>query len=245
MNLNVNKLINDATIEILVNKNPKKVISDLQELIHTQKTEIPAVKDTLGLALFHDKNYVEAAKVYYELKKYYQSGFCELLLGNKDKARELWFNAEDSAAICWARCLIDLIEVRVDLIPTFLQIRNHLECDLGYFIQADKLNYAENVIQCSDFLSDINPEANKFIGKALMYNGYSNLAMNFFFKSQELIPNDPEIYFHIAQYSYDKGSLNEARLLLKQCLDLNISYTPARFLLDKIAQQLISEANKP
>ncbi|MDD3012205.1 MAG: hypothetical protein PHC34_00690 [Candidatus Gastranaerophilales bacterium] len=244
MDLNVNKLVNDATLEILVNKNPKKVIRDLYELINTSKVENEVIKSVLAFAFFENKNYFEAAIIYHKLNKYYQAGFCELLLGNKAKARELWFNAQDSGAVCWARCLIDLIEVKVDLIPTFLQIRNHLESDLGYFIQAGKLDYAENVIQCSDFLADINPETNKFIGKALMNNGFSNLSVNFFLKSQELIPNDPEVYFYIARYSFETGALNEARHFLKQCIDLNASYTPAKKLLDEIGEVLLSNVNK-
>jgi len=240
MDLNVNKLINDATIEILVNKNPKKVVRDLYELINTDKTNTELIKNTLALAFFENKNYAEAAKIYYELNKQYQAGYCELLLGNKTKAKELWFNAQNSGAVCWARCLIDLIEVKVGLIPTFLQIRNHLESDLCYFIQADKIEYAENVIQCSDFLTDINPETNKFIGKALMNSGFPSLSIDFFIKSREIIPNDPEVYFYIARYSFETGALNEARQFLKQCLDLNMSYTPAKKLLDKIGKQLLS-----
>jgi len=244
MDLNVNKLVNEATIEILVNKNPQKVICNFNELINTNKENVEELKNVLALAFFENKNYSEAAKIYYELKKYYQAGFCELLLGNKAKAKNIWFNAEDSGAICWARCLIDLIEVKIDLIPTFLQIRNHLESDLSYFIQAYKIEYAENVIQCGDFLADINPETNKFIGKALMNSGYPNLSVNFFIKSRELIPNDPEVYYYLAQYSFETGAISEARHFLKQCLDLNISYTPAKKLLDKIGELLLSNSKK-
>jgi tetratricopeptide (TPR) repeat protein len=237
--MDINKLINDAYIEILVNKNPARVINEFLQLINVDKINNKTINNTLAFAYFENGNYQEASKIYLNSHNYYQAGFCELLLGNKDKARELWFNAEDSPVVCWSRCLIDMIEVRVELIPSFLQIRNHLECDLSYFIQAKKLDYAENVIQCSEFLSDINPETNKFIGKALMNNGFPNLAVNFFLKSKDVIPNDPEIYYHLAQYSFQINSFNEARLMLKQCLDLNQYYTPARNLLDKIGKQLL------
>lgn len=242
MSIDVNKLVNDATIEILVNNNPKKIVCELYELVYDKNIDSEEIKSTLAFAFYENKNYAEAAKIYYELNKPYQAGFCELLLGNKDKARKLWFNAPESSAICWGKSLIDLIEAKVDYIPTFLQVRNFLECDLSYFIKADKVNYAENVIKCSNFLSDINPETNKFIGKALMNNGFPNLAVTFFLKSREIIPTDPEIYYHLAQYTYQLGALPEARRMLKQCLDLNITYTPAKILLDKIGNEIISNA---
>jgi len=244
MDIDVNKLVNDATIEILVNNNTKKVICELYELVYDKNIDSEEIKSTLAFAFYENKNYMEAVKIYNELNMPYHAGFCELLLGNKDKTRELWFNAPESSAICWGKSLIDLIEIKIGLVPTFLQVRNFLERDLTYFIRADKVNYAENVIQCNNFLSDINPEANKFIGKALMNSGFQNLAVTFFLKSQEMIPTDPEIYYYLAQYTYQVGALDETKRMLKQCLDLNITYTPAKILLDKIGNEMISNAKK-
>lgn len=238
MDNDINKLVNHLYSEILVHKNFEKVISELSHLINVENKQV--LNNVSALAFFEKGSYKEASELYLAQNNYYQAGFCELLLGNKERARELWFNADDSPAVCWARCLIDMIDVKIELIPSFLQIRNFLECDLTYFIRAGKLNYAENVIQCSEFLADINPETHKFIGKALMNNGFPNLAVDFFMKSKDIISNDPEIYYHLAQYSLQINAFNEARLLLKQCLDLNRYYTPAKNLLIKIGENLLN-----
>lgn len=236
---NSKKLINEARKEILIKKNPAKAIESLMLL--AQQNDLATDNgflNSLALAYFENKNYTEAAKIYQKLNEKYQIGFCELLLGNEDKARELWFNAANSAAIHWGRCLIDLIHTKVGKIPTFLQIRNYLESDISYFIEADKVNYAENLINCEEFLFEINPESYKFIGRALLNSGFNNLAIKYFLKSQEIIPNDPEIYYHIGQYCYSINAYLEARNMLRQCLELNVHYTPAKNLLEKIELKL-------
>jgi len=45
---------------------------------------------------------------------------------------------------------------------------------------------------------------------------------------QKILPNDPEIYYHLGQYSQSVGALSEAKSMYKHCLLLSPSYTPAK-----------------
>ncbi|MFH0702435.1 MAG: hypothetical protein V2B14_02710 [bacterium] len=234
---NIKRIIIEARNEILVNNNPAKAIISIIELPENIKNNA-LLKNTLALAYLENKNYIEAAKIYYELDEKYQAGFCELLLGNKDTARKLWFSAPNSSAICWGKCLIDFINLKVGQTPSFLQIRNHLECNIGYFIQANQLVYIENIIKCSEVLASINLETYKFIGRALMNHNFPNLAVAYLLKSQKIVPHDPEIYFHLAQYSYQTEAYQEGKNMILKCLSLNKNFLPAKKLLEKMEEKL-------
>lgn len=237
----VKKEIFEARTEILVKKAPDSAINALLNMnLSKENDDYKLCKFTLALAYLESKNYAEAAKVYYEINELYQAGFCELLQGNQELARKIWFSSKESSAINWGKCIIEILEGKemVKNIPSFLQIRNYLESDISYFLQADKNDYAENLITCDEFFASINPEAYKFIGRALMNNGYPNLAANYYLKSQELIPQDPEIYFHLAQYSYQLNDIQNVKEMIYKCLELNRNFVPAQLLLEKLHSQL-------
>jgi len=232
---NIIKKIFEARKELLVNKNISKAIIDLTALLQISDVEnIYIIKSILALAYMENKDYSKAAEIFNQVNGYYQAGFCELLQGNIDKAKEIWEKLPENSIVQWGTSLLGFIILDAKLSPSFLQIRNYLECDIAYLIKADKLNYAENLIAYSEFLASIHPEAYKFIGKALFNTGYPNLAMNYYNKGKDFIPNDAEIYYLIAQYFYGQNSLPEAKQSLKKCLSLNKSYVPAKELLEFI-----------
>jgi tetratricopeptide (TPR) repeat protein len=200
---------------------------------------------TLALAYFEHRNYDLAANIYYQTGELYQAGFCELLSGSPEKSFELWNKLPDSEPVQWAKSLLTMIDNTISSpkLPSFIQIRNHLEADLSYIIQADRIEYAENLINCSDLLVQINPEAYKFIGKALMTNGFNSIAADFLLKSQQTIPNDPEIYYFLGQYSYDIGSIEESITMFEECLRINSSYSPARLMIEKLQNRTIIAHN--
>lgn len=233
------KLITQARKEALVNKNYAKAIQDLLEL--ADKYDVKAdyfYKQSLALAYFENRDYANAAKIYYEVDDKYQAGYCELLMGNRDAARELWLKAPDSSAVEWGRCLVDMVNFEVKKIPSFLQIRNYLEVDIGYFIQAQQFNFAQNLIDCVAVMVNINLEAYKFIGRALLHNGYAQPSVKFLLKGRHLLPQDPEVYYHLGQYSFAVEAYKEGKQYLKQCLSINKNYSPAKTLLTNIETKL-------
>lgn len=235
-NLSVKDLIAQAKKELLANKNCKKAFAVLElideEKITNYKDKV-LFKNTLALALLENRDYKAAAKIYEEIDEKYQQGYCELLAGNEDKAKELWYSAPDSEPCEWGKCLLDYINLKKGKKPTFLQVRNHLEADIGYFIQADKLKYAENLIKNDEIFISVNLESYKLIGRSLLNYGFYNMARKYLLKSLQLLPDEAETLYFLGKYNYAIGAYRESKRALERCLECNELYTPARELLNK------------
>ncbi len=233
------KALNICRNNIFVIQNYEKSIEIINNLLTiAQDEEINFIKFHLGTLYFENLEFEKAKSIFIELGEKYQVGYCELLLGDIEAARKSWDDAPDSGPVNWARCLPDLLNLDVTQIPTFLQIRNHLEIDLTYLIRSNNLSFANNLIECSQVFITINLETYKYIGRALLNNNYPNLGLKYLLEGQEALPQDPEIYFHLAQYSIMTNQLVECKHLLKKCLNINKYYSPARKLLQICENQL-------
>lgn len=221
------------------------LIKKAEKLIFTYRDSLSAIdllkyenfeeaKKLLAFSYFDTTQYYEASEVYKELNFAYQYGYCSLLMGDLKEAKQAFMMAKESSAQQWGLCIVDFISLKVERIPTFLQIRQFLEYDICNLLKAKKLELAENLISADEFLLQINPETYKYIGKALFNNGFGSLGLKYFAKSQKIIPNDSEIYFHLAQYSVQVKSYYDARQMLRQSIDLNSTYTPAKALLEEV-----------
>lgn len=231
---NLDVVLSEARNEIFIKKNFSSGI-ELLTSVECPETEL---HELLAFAYLENKQFANAANEYDILQKPYQQGLCELLQGNEYKARNLWYNAQENSVIQWAQTLYGFIHLRADRIPSYLQIRNYLEVDLGYLLKANQIEYAENLISCEDVMADINLETYKFIGRALFNNGYENLSVEFFMKSRDILPNDPEVYYHLAQYSFKVGSFRDVKLMAESCLDINKNYFPAKRIIELADERL-------
>jgi tetratricopeptide (TPR) repeat protein len=238
------EIIYKARQEILINKNPDDAIKLLLESIeHSGNSEFykNLSKTTLALAYQEKKEYAKAAEIYKEAGEKYQAGFCELLLGNKLEAERLWCGCSSSPAVQWGRCLLDFINLRPQpRVPSYLQIRNFLEMDISYFITANKLSYAENVIKNENVLVSVNLESYKLIGRVLLNFGFLNMAKKYLIKSVEIVDQDSETFYHLGQYNYEIGAYPESITMLKRCLELNSYYVPAAKFLKKVYLKMSS-----
>lgn len=233
--LNFREKIYEIRNIILVDKKPLEGLKILDNiLLDAPEKYLHFIKKTKALAYLENKNYKKASEIYQELNDFYQVGFCNLLEGNLEEAKNIWESLPDSAAKNWGLALIGFINVDIKVLPTYLQVRNHLEVDLDYLFKADKIDYVENVLRCCDVLFQINAESYKFLGRVLMNNEIYNIAFKFFTKSQKIIPQDPEIYFHMGQCSIGEGYYDKAKTFLKKCIDLNPNHYPAEQLLRNI-----------
>lgn len=247
VNQNLKNVIIKARNELLLSKKPETAIK-LLESINNESLKNSGVSSSLyrwfynvlGMSYIENQMYDEAFKALCLAGENYLAGFSRLLVGKPFEAEKIWNDLPDSGPVQWGKCLLKMIDdkVRKPPVPSIIQIRNHLEMDLSYLIQADRMDYAENLINCCDILAEVNPEAYKFIGKALMINGYNSIAAEFLIKSSRVIPNDPEIYFFLGQYSYNIGVVNESVGMFKECLRINSSYTPAQIMIDKIKNKI-------
>lgn len=230
-----NSQVLEARKELLINKNPEKAL-DILDSAEDKKCEF--YKNTLGLALLESGQYKEAAELFKELGENYHAGFCELLMGNEQAAKGLWDKSADSAPCRWGKGLLDFIKGRTGSIPTYLQIRNHLENDIGYFIQANQIRYAENLMKSDDIFITVNLETYKLIGRVLLNFGFLNMAHKYFLKSKDLIPEDPETYYYLGQYHYQSGQHKDSKTYFEKCLELNKNHTPSKKMLGKVQLKL-------
>lgn len=196
-----------------------------------------ATVELAGLILRDQKKFEDAAKLYRDIGDDYQAGYCMLLAGKMNDVRPYWARLAGKRPNHWCVSLFGMITHQITAYPTLLQVRNHLESDVTNLIAANQVQFLENLLMYADFLAQLNMEAYKFLGRALMYVGWLDKAEPFLLKGQKTLPNDPEVYFHLGQYSVHRKLYKDARLMLNQCLLISPAYTPARELLATIAEE--------
>lgn len=232
------EIISKARQEILIKKKPAEAIDLLlksAEVFNKESEYNNFYKETLAFAYQEKKEYAKAAELYKKLGCKYRQGFCELLQGNKFEAEKLWYDCPESPAVNWGRCLSDFINLRPNpRVPSYLQVRNFLETDIGYLIAANKIRYAENIIKNEDVFISVNLESYKLIGRVLLNHGFLNMSKKYLIKSINIVDRDAETFFHLGQLNYAAGSYKECITVLNKCIELNPDYIPAESLLEKV-----------
>jgi tetratricopeptide (TPR) repeat protein len=210
----------------------------LQPYMDTPKSleEKRAVYELMGLILRSQKKYSHAARLYEKIQDYYQAGYCALLQGNLPEVQQQWSKLLNLRQNHWCVHFYGMVTQQLRTYPTLFQIRNHIESDIANLIAAGRVDYLENLLSYVEFLTQINLETPKFAGRSLMHAGWLNRAGAFLIKGQKSLPNDPEIYFHLGQYSIALEHYTEASLMLKQCLLISPMYRPASELLEHIPE---------
>ena len=192
-------------------------------------------KNILAKVFFLEKKYSSAAKIYYQIKKFYESGYCLLLQGDLYNAKRLWLPLEnDSPIVNWGKALIGFIEKKPEIKPTYFQVRNFLEQDLDALLSANLVNYAENLVNSVDMLALANSESYKYMARVLLNHGYLDISKNFLEQSKDIYYRDPETHFLLAKVYLQKDAVDDAIESLKKTLEVNPEYFPAKKLLEKI-----------
>ena len=188
---------------------------------------------------FYKKEYSEALEIFTKDDNKYAAGLCSLMLKNKDEAKRLWtINKKNCPASRFGLAVLNFIELKTDILPSFFETRAQLEIYLNLFLENEMLEWAENLISCCDFLYRSNPESYKFIARALYSNGYFDLAITFCKRSLKLFYCDPEAFLILSQCYYLKDNLGEALDYINKVLNMVYDYYPAivfkKIILDKI-----------
>jgi tetratricopeptide (TPR) repeat protein len=204
--------------------------------VPTLLEEKRAVHELMGLILRAQGRFEEALQVYEPLEDHYQAGYCALLLGDMPRMQQHWTHILTVHPNHWCLSLYGMVMHQLRSYPSLFQIRNHLESDIANLIVAERLDYLDNLLAHIEFLTQLNLETPKFAGRALMHAGLLEKAGPFLLQGQKALPNDPEIYFHLGQFSVALQHYREARLMLKQCLMISPAYRPARELLTQIPE---------
>lgn len=222
---------------LVKDRSPETAIQFLTEYIDYNENSPTNILHWLGLCYLENNDYDGAKKAYLRFDGFYQAGFCELLKGNLEEAKYLWSKCINSEVKYWSQCLETICLGSIVKEPTFLNIRNHLEADFGYLLRAGQETYINNILNLVDYFVDINLETYKFIGRALLHNGYEDVSVSYLLKGQKILPNDPEIYYHIGQYSQHVKAYGEAISMYNHCLLISPSYTPAKDRLNEMKEK--------
>lgn len=214
-------------------KDPVQAEAALHPLLNKPETpaEKRAVHELMALILRSQLKFNDALKIYEGMNDFYQAGYCLMLQGQLHQVQQYWGRTLLKRNNHWCVSLYGLLTRQLATYPTLFQIRNHVESDIANLIEARQMEYLGNLLSYVEFLTQINLETPKFAGRALMHAGQYELARDFLVKGQKILPNDPEIYFHLGQYSMALKHYTEAQLMLKQCLLISPTYRPAKELL--------------
>lgn len=200
----------------------------------TQKDNIEKARK-----LFLNKQYSEAAKYFNDEGMLYEYACCLLFQNKLEKAVKILNSINSSSPeVLWAKFLTGVLCKNTKVIPTVFQIRNFLEVDLGLFLDNRLFEYAGELIQASDYLASINPEAYKYYARCLLSRGCYDIAFEFVKLSKKLIYNDPEIHFIEGQCWLAFGEKNKAIKCFKTNLKVCEGYYPALAALKELCNKM-------
>lgn len=164
-----------------------------------------------------------------------EEGYCEIMLDNLKKAREIFESIEkQDMRAHWALVMLDFINGCVSRYPTYFELRNFLEIDLNILITYYKGDYVEKIVRYADFMFTINPEVHKFIGRVFLNNGLKPQAMFFFTRARDNFYQDPELHYILAEIYKEENNIPECKKALLTCLEILPGYAPAKTMLGKI-----------
>ncbi len=186
---------------------------------------------------FLQGDFVSAEKMFKQSGHVLEYAYCRLLAGDLKEA-EFEFSkiSDNDLRANWAKTLISFINLYVPKKPTYFQVRNFLEIDLHFLIQAAQAEYVENIINGADIFYSVNPESYKFIARVLAFNNFDEIALLFLKKAKDKLYYDPEMHYMLAVSYLKLNDLDLAKLSLQNCLEILPGYFPAAKLLDKISQ---------
>jgi predicted Zn-dependent protease len=233
--------LNLARKTLYIEGNPEEALKILSPMYAERDklgfADVWPMIELMGTARSQRKEFDEATELYLSIKDFYEAGYNQMLKGNLDSAVAHWKNLIYERQNHWCVSLYGLATGNLTTLPTFLQIRNHYEADIILLARAGQKQLADNLILNISTLSDINYESYKFAGRAFFHVGDYEKAGWLLLRGQRALPNDPEIYYHLGQYYYAIGKMEESALMLQQCILISPMYTPAKELHTKIQQQ--------
>jgi tetratricopeptide (TPR) repeat protein len=214
--------------------------SELNRLLQQATTplEEKITLELMALAFRKQQNYLSAITIYKQLGNAKLCGYCAFLQGNLEEATAYWHLLESAYPRHWYIALQQIATKQLQFYPSLLQIRNNLEADLANLIEAKQFQLLECMLSYVPSFSQVNLEAPKLAGRALLHGNYTAHAGQFLLLGQKTLPSDPEVYYHLGQYHAEMNNIEESILMLKQCLMISSTYSPARKLMQSVQKQV-------
>lgn len=182
------------------------------------------------------KGDLEQAESYFlQNKAVLEYAYCRLLSGDIDNAKQLFMRISSMEHRAdWATRLIQFIEGYVRQVPTYFQIRNFLEIDLNFLINAKRPEYVENIINGADIFYSVNQESYKFISRVMLNNDFHTVAQYYLLRAKDKFYNDPEMHLLLAQCYKKESKMDLAVESAQNCLKILPQYLPAKKFLENL-----------
>lgn len=170
-----------------------------------------------------------------ENNKLLEQAYYNLLHGRHVEAYEIFSQIEqEDIRAHWGKFLSLLVIKKIETYPSYFELRNFLEIDFNLLLENARGEYIENILSYTAWLSSINPEVNKYIGRVFIKNGYDKFGIFYLEEAKRVFFNDPELHYLLAEYYYRLHDFNNAMYALNCCLEILPEYYPALTLKKKI-----------
>lgn len=154
--------------------------------------------------------------------------YCHLL-NDKISEAKILLNLVRNSSPCtnWLIALINIIEEKEEIYPSYFQIRNFYEQDLELFFLYEKDKYIETIINNQEYFEYFNREIYKYTGRVLFNNNYLDKAEELLLKSLDIYYNDPETHFLLGELYLKTKNKESAIKEFKLASEVNGNYLPA------------------
>ena len=145
--------------------------------------------------------------------------YCLFLGGNiKDAERIINGIKDESPPAKWLFFLIMILTGRQAENPSYFQIRNLYEPLMNMLLQYKNYAFADCILKNTDYLSKYNLEIYKYAARVMLDNGEAEKAVYYLKKSADILYNDPEMHFMLAEAYEALGNIKEAE---NECIKSN------------------------
>lgn len=169
---------------------------------------------------------------------YVELGYFYLLKDDLIKAKSEFKKVmEEDIRAHWGYFLVELIQKKPSYYPTYFQLRNFFEIDMDILLNHYKGDYIQTIVNYSDYLSSINSEICKYIGRVFYNHKYYDYAEYFFNQAKTKFYKDPELHFLISELYLEKDDIKNAIKESEICLEVLPGYFPAENMLKNLRAQ--------
>ena len=183
---------------------------------------------------------IKGCKAYFEAHGYdVECAYADIVLGNLSKAEKRFQKTADvDTRAHWGLFLLQMLSGDIISAPTYFEIRNFLEVDLGILLTYCQGNYIEKILKNVDYMAMYNLECYKFIGRAFWAHNYMPAATFYLRKACERMYKDPELHYLLAYINcYNIRNIEACKKELDTCLWILPEYGPACMLKDKLKKE--------
>ncbi len=189
-----------------------------------------------GKTALQNLNPDEAFECFNKAENILGCAYCKFLTGEIEESKVLLTLIKNQYSFAnWLLALIDILLNKNDYYPTYFQIRNFYEQDLGMLFLYKQYKMIEKILNKNTYLENFNKEVYKYSARVLNNNNYPAQAEKFIKKSLDIWYKDPESHFILGEIYLKGNETEKAKNAFKKALETEKNYYPAELKLKSIS----------